>query len=239
VLDLVGSELTDFKQRMGTEDRAKIDAHFESIRQLEAQLDASAVACDVPLVDTESDEFTDKLATMLDITAMALRCDMTRAVSICWADDGGYRPITLPWLDINSSFHDIAHQGADGYAQKVKADIWMYEQVARLAKGLDEAAEGPETALDHSVIVVGNDMNEGSNHYVGGMPFVLIGSAGGYFKTGQTVQLGAWKGKTGEYWQGDSEVPHNKLLASIVNAMDIPVTSFGEGYAGTLDELKA
>jgi Protein of unknown function (DUF1552) len=175
----------------------------------------------------------------MDITAMALRCDITRSVSICWADDGGYRPVTLPWLDINSSFHDIAHQGATGYPTKIKADKWFYEQVARLAKGLDEGLEGTETALDHSVIVVGNDMAEGASHYVGGLPFVLVGSCGGYFKTGRTAQLGNWAGKQGEYWKGDAGVPHNKLLATLANAMDVPTTSFGEGYAGTLDELKA
>jgi hypothetical protein len=239
VLDFVGQELTGFSQRMGTEDKAKIDAHFESIRQLEAQLTANTMACGQPMVNTGSKIFQDKVAAMLDMTAMALRCDITRAVSICWADDGGYRPITLPWLDINSSFHDVAHQGKDGYSAKIKADIWMYEQVARLAANLDGAVEGTETALDHSVIVVGNDMNEGSGHYVGGLPFVLVGSCGGYFNTGQTVKLGNWAKKTGEYWNGDSGVPHNKLLASLANAMDVPTTAFGEGYAGTLDELKA
>jgi hypothetical protein len=239
VLDFVGKELTGFSQRMGTDDKAKIDAHLQSIRQLETQLGASTMACAQPTVNTGSKIFQDKVAAMLDMIAMALRCDITRTVSICWADDGGYRPITLPWLDINSSFHDVAHLGKDGYSQKIKADIWMYEQVARLAKQLDEAVEGGETALDHSVIAVGNDMNEGSAHYVGGLPFVLIGSCGGYFKTGRTVKLGNWAKKTGEYWSGDSNVPHNKLLASLGNAMDVPMDSFGEGYAGALDELKA
>jgi hypothetical protein len=212
VLDFVSGELTGFSTRMGTEDKAKIDAHLESIRQLEKQLTANTMACATPTVNTGSKIFQDKVAAMLDMTAMALRCDITRSVSICWADDGGYRPITLPWLDINSSFHDIAHLGKDGYATKIKADVWMWEQVARLAKGLNDAVEGTTTALDNSVIVVGNDMNEGSGHYVGGMPFVLIGSAGGYFKTGQTVKLGNWAKKTGEYWNGDSGVPHNKLF---------------------------
>jgi hypothetical protein len=239
VLDFVSGELTGFSQRMGTDDKAKIDAHFESIRQLEAQLTANNMACETPTVNTASKIFQDKVAAMLDMTAMALRCDITRSVSICWADDGGYRPITLPWLDINSSFHDIAHQGKDGYATKIKADVWMWEQVARLTKSLNDAVEGTTTALDNSVIVVGNDMNEGSGHYVGGLPFVLIGSCGGYFKTGQTVKLGNWAKKTGEYWNGDSGVPHNKLLASLSNAMDVPADAFGEGYAGTLDELKA
>ena len=239
VLDFVSGELTGFSQRMGSEDKAKIDAHLESIRQLEAQLEASAMACMPPTVDTGSKIFQDKVAAMLDMTAVALRCDITRAVSICWADDGGYRPITLPWLDINSSFHDIAHLGKDGYPTKIKADVWMYQQVARLAQALDSATEGSGTVLDNSVIAVGNDMAEGASHYVAGMPFVLIGSCGGYFKTGRTVKLGNWANKNGEYWNGDSNVPHNKLLASLSNAMDVPAASFGEGYAGTLDELKA
>lgn len=239
VLDYVGRELTDFAQRMGSEDKAKIDAHFESIRQLEVQLDVGAANCGKPTIDTASKVFQDKLAAMLDMTALALRCDLTRAVSISWADDGGYRPITLPWLDINSNFHDIAHLGEPGYPDKVKADTWMYEQVARLAKQLDASMEGEQTVLDHSVIAVGNDMAEGSAHYVGGLPFVLIGSAGGYFKTGRTVKLGKWAGKTSNYWNGDSGVPHNKLLASLGNALDVPMDSFGEGYTGTLDELKA
>ena len=115
----------------------------------------------------------------------------------------------------------------------------MYEQVARLAKAMDSVVEGTGTALDNMVIAVGNDMAEGSSHYVGGLPFVLIGSCGGYFKTGRTVKLGNWASKTGEYWKNDSNVPHNKLLASLSNAMDVPATSFGEGYTGTLDELKA
>jgi hypothetical protein len=240
VLDYLGKELTGFSQRMGTEDKAKIDAHFESIRQLEAQLGSGGVAaCGQPQIETGSKVFQDKVAAMLDMTAIALRCDLTRAVSISWADDGGYRPVTLPWLDINEAFHDIAHQGEQGYPTKLKADIWMYQQVARLAKQLDEAAEGDQTVLDHSVVVVGNDMNEGSAHFVGGLHFVLLGSCGGYFKTGRTVKLGSWASQTGNYWKNESGVPHNKLLASLANAMDVPTTSFGEGFSGTLDELKA
>ena len=239
VLDFVGQELQGFQTRMGTEDRAKIQAHFESIRQLETQLGASSAACTAPMTDTTKKTFQDQVPAMMDITAMALRCDLTRSVSVCWADDGGYRPITLPFLDINSSFHDVAHKGTAGYPQKIKADTWMYTQVARLVQQLNDAKEGSESVLDHSVVVVGNDMNEGSNHYVGGLPFVLIGSCGGYFKTGRTVQLGSWAGKTGEYWKGASGVPHNKLLASLCSAVDVPMTAFGEGYGGTLDELKA
>lgn len=239
VLDLVATQLQSYQSRLGTEDQAKISAHLDSVRQLEKQLEAGGATCDKPMTNTASNAYQDVVPTMMDIIAMALRCDLTRSVSIAWADDGGGRPVTLPWVDINSDLHNIAHQGAGGYAQKKRSDIWMYQQVARLTKQLNDATEGGETVLDHSVVVVGNDMNEGSNHFVGGMPFVLIGSAGGYFKTGRTVRLGSWAGKTGEYWKGKSGVPHNQLLASLSNALDMPTESFGDGYAGTLDMLKA
>jgi hypothetical protein len=240
VLDFVGQELKAYEGRMGTDDRAKIDAHFESIRQLEAQLGAmGSASCTAPTTDTKSTAYQDQVKAMCDIAAMALRCDLTRVVSMCWADDGGYRPVTLPFVGINSDFHNIAHQGPAGYGLKSKADQWFYTQVANLVKQLNDATEGPATALDHSVVVVATDMNEGANHDVGGVPFVLIGSCGGYLSTGRAVRLGTWATKSGEYWKGDSGVPHNKLLATLCNAMDVPVTGFGDAYTGTLDQLRA
>ena len=73
-------------------------------------------------------------------------------------------------------------------------------------------------------IVTANDMDDGANHYVGKIPFLLIGSCGGYFKTGRAVRY--------------SKIPHNRLLATLCNAMDVPVTSYGApGFEGTLPDL--
>jgi hypothetical protein len=58
------------------------------------------------------------------------------------------------------------------------------------------------------------------------IPFTLIGSCGGFFKTGRVVK----------YPSG----PHNKLLATICNAMDVPMTGYGAPeLSGTLPELSA
>ena len=35
-----------------------------------------------------------------DLTAMALRCDVTRSVAMSWADDGGSGPYTMPFLNL-------------------------------------------------------------------------------------------------------------------------------------------
>ncbi len=51
-------------------------------------------------------------------------------------------------------------------------------------------------------------------------------SCGGYFKTGRVLKYNG--------------TAHNRLLASLCNAMDVPVDSFGaSGYGGPLSELSA
>jgi len=98
--------------------------------------------------------------------------------------------------------------------------------VALMLAKLDGAKEGDGTALDNTVVVTANDMEDGASHYIGKIPFVLIGSCGGFFKTGQ--------------FQKYSKVAHNRLLVSLLNAMDVPVTEFGlPGYGGPLTELHA
>ena len=87
---------------------------------------------------------------------------------------------------------------------------------------------------------MGNDMSEGSFHSINSIPFILVGSAGGYFRTGRTVRVGSWAGKSGQYWKsGNTGIPHNRLLASIANALDVPGDTFGDPkYAGTNPELR-
>ena len=80
-------------------------------------------------------------------------------------------------------------------------------------KQLDDTPEGSGTALDNSVVVVGNGQEDGGSHKVSPIPFLHDRQRGGYFKTGRVVQC--------------SSNPHNQLLASICNAMGIPVTGYG------------
>jgi hypothetical protein len=243
ILDFVKDDLQTFSNRLGTADRSKVSAHMDSVRKLELQLTATpsttvaAGSCKAT-APTGATAFEGKLKAFLDLTAIALRCDLTRSVSMVWGADGGSGPGSWPALGIGD-YHGLAHQGAGGYANKAKVDGYYYSQVAYLAQQLDATMESGGTALDHSVIGVTNDMNEGAEHYVGRLPFVLIGSAGGYFKTGRVVKLGTWVGKTGTYWKTDSGIAHNQMLATIANALGIDGTSFGTGYPGTLSTLLA
>ena len=134
--------------------------------------------------------------------------------------------------------HNIAHQGSAAYDKKTVIDTWYMQQLAYLAGLLDASAEGTGTILDNSLIVMGNDMSEGSFHSVSNIPYVLVGSAGGALQTGRVVKVGSWANKAGSYWSsGNTGVPHNQLLATISTLMGVPATSFGTGYTGTLTAL--
>ncbi len=224
VLDFVRRELDNFGKRLGTEDRSKIGAHQESLRDIEKRLSApsAGAACTKPgmpggaKLDTPT-----MMKVMYDIMAAALKCDVTRVATIDLYDDGGGDGNSFGNIGVSRDYHAVAHGGG---ADKVKIDNWLYSNVANLVKQLDDTPEGPGTALDNSVVVVGNGQEDGGSHKVSPIPFCLIGSCGGYFKTGRVVK----------YASG----PHNKLLASICNAMDHPVTGYGApALAGTLPEL--
>jgi hypothetical protein len=227
VLDVVGKDLEAFGKNMGKDDKFKIDSHLQSIRELEKRLSNTATpgANCMPPTLTDGDDTPTKMKNMFDLAAAALICDCTRVINIDMYHDGGADGNSFSWLGINRDYHTIAHDGSAAYDEKKQVDGWIFSQVANLVQQLANTAEGTETALDHSVILTCNDMEEGASHSVDHIPFSLIGSCGGYLKTGQALHLG-------------SEA-HNLLLATLCNAMDVPVTGFGDSYSGILSQIVA
>jgi hypothetical protein len=163
------------------------------------------------------------MKTMYDLMAAALKCDVTRVATLDMYDDGGGDGNSFGNLGINRDYHAVAHGGGP---DKIKIDAWLYSMVAGFVKQLEDTTEGSGTMLDNSVVVVGNGQEDGGSHKVSPIPFLLVGSAGGFFKTGRAVQC--------------SSNQHNRLLATICNAMDIPVTGYGAAdRQGTLPELSS
>jgi hypothetical protein len=235
VLDFVGGELNKFATNLGTDDKTKVQSHLAAIQSLESQLQSmgsGTPACTPPSVTPTGLNFNTvtnyptHVTFMSDIVAAAVICGQARAVTMDLIDNGGGNSLTFPWINIASpDMHAIAHQGTANYDQKSQIDRWFYQQcVAELCSKLDAATEGSGTVLDNTVILVMSDMSEGAEHYVGRIPYLIVGSGGGYFKTGRTVSF-------------PSQVPNNKLLTSILHALGMTsVTGVGDPkYSGDID----
>jgi hypothetical protein len=237
VLDHVTGELTAFQTRVGADDKAKVQAHLDSVRKVEMQLVSGATVtpgagCTPPPNTPAGVSLTsplalpDHLKLMLDLVAAAVKCDMARAITMDILDNGGANNQTFPWINVASpGFHAIAHNGATSFPQKVLIDTWFFSQVAYLAGQLAQNQEGASTTLDNTTILVLNDMSQGNFHDVQQLPIVIVGSGGGFFKQGVCVQPTA-------------NAPINQLLTSVCHAMGLMVPNVGDpAFPGDLDAL--
>jgi hypothetical protein len=228
VLDFCVDDLARFGARLGSEDRPKIDSHLQSLRTIETQL-ATLPGCHPPanspsgLNFNQAGNYPAHVKLMVDMIAAAVKCDISRTFTLDLIDDGGGNSLVFPWLGIPSpDYNAISHQGPLGYPQKTQIDAWFYSQVAGLVAQLAANPEGGSTSLDNSIILVSNDCNDGAAEEVVSLPYLIVGSCAGFFKQGTCVQF-------------PTNVPNNRLLASVCHAMDLPVTSVGVTYGGDLD----
>jgi hypothetical protein len=198
---------------------------------------AAATAAPVPFRSTDNIPVIAKLH--MDLAIAAFAADLTR-VTVMQIGDQGAAHLILSWppLDFRSGgpnpgdantgdvngFHAIAHRNV---ADKVTCDTWFQSQVAYVIAQMKSVVDpSGKSMLDNSVIVGMNNMRTGT-HETTGVPIVMAGSCGGYFKTGRSLAL-------------PSGTPNNGVLVALCNAMGAPTDTFGAAmYGGELAVLKA
>jgi hypothetical protein len=150
----------------------------------------------------------------MDIIVSALACDLTRVVSLQWGGEGGDAGF-LPWLGFPENHHDLSHQASNPVAKGKLVQIGNFyaSQVAYLIDKLKGVQEGTQTLFDRTLIVWLSGLGDGFTHSHDGLPFVLAGSLGGQLHPGQHIQANG--------------LPQNNLHVSILNAMGVPATTFG------------
>ena len=232
VLDSVRGEFDRLQSKLGASDREKLESHMISLQTIRDRLDAPSLefagACQ-PLDQSEivDPEVVANMATtgrlQMDLLAMALACDLTRVGSIMW----GYSTAdhVYDWVDseITEGHHLLAHKGdedTDKVAQNVEINTWFASQLAYLIDKLKAIPEGDGSVFDNTVILWTNEQSVGNNHDRTNMPYVLAGSAGGVLQTGQ-------------YIKQSSNVGHQRLMVTIMNALGVAGDEFGNPEYGT------
>jgi hypothetical protein len=237
VLDAVLGQLDYVRTRVSADDARRIDAHLAAVRDIESRLGTGAgvvgATCAKPAQEpvaniNANDSFPAVGKLQMDILVMALACDLTRVASLQWSR--AVSDTRFTWLGISRGHHEMSHDGdnvAASMDQLTQINRWYAQQLAYLLGKMDQIVEPGGTLLDNSLVLWGNELTKGNVHSHGDAAFVLAGSAGGYLQTGRNLS-----------YQGN--VPHNNLLVSVLNAMDVPATTFGkpEWCTGPLARLK-
>jgi hypothetical protein len=245
VLDSVGDQLSSLSSRVGSDDKLKLDQHLASVRDLEDRLDKPGGelggACQLPnngspinLDDPNNYPVIGQL--QMDLLSMALACDLTRVCTLQWSAATNNKP--YPFLNYNGApiigdEHVTGHQpdsDIEAWEKLRIIRIWYMQQLAYLLAKLDAVPEGGGTMLDNTVVLLGSEIAKGNSHSHSDAPFLLAGGAGGFLKTGNYVEFSP-----------SAPVPHNNLLLTIMNAMGLGDTTFGQAdyCTGPLGELIA
>ncbi len=229
ILDLVGSELTELRSRVGSSEYEKLDQHLTHLRALEMRLTGSGgpvrEGCAAPTLGPKANvnDFANQPAVLkaqMDNTVAALTCDLTRSVVLQLGRGGSDG--TYPWLDLNNNHHGWTHSapGDPGMiASATKFSKWCAEQLLYLMQQLASVKEGDGSLLDNTVLLWSTEVAEGESHSYKNMPYVLAGGAGGRLRTGRYLKF--------------NDTRSNRLFVSICHAMGFPEVEFyGDTDAG-------
>lgn len=234
ILDGVIGQFQALNQRAGYHDRQRLESHLTMVRDLETRLENERVtgqACYAPAdpgsqqPDSE-DTMPDIARLQIDMLVTAFACDLTRVGGIQFSNAKNH--IRFPWIESLGDGHQLSHAGpsnTSAFNEWVARDTWFATQFAYLLGALAAIPEGDGTMLDNTAVLWINELSQGNTHSHIDMPFVLAGSAGGYFETGQFLQYG--------------NVSHSNLLVSLQNAFGIESDTFGDPAfcTGPLDGL--
>jgi hypothetical protein len=237
VLDLLNGELSQLKQALGAEERAKLEVHTESLRQIETRLAAqmgggegtiSASACTFPGQPSSTGSILGDTALLLPMAVSAFGCDLTRVAAVQFGHHQTC-PVDLP--GISGEWHNEFLHSPDKAADLVKLERWLCEQFVAAAQQLQSlpAPDGNGTLYDQTMMVWARDMGDSVNHGDSNMVYAFAGGAGGY--------LG--HSGSGRYIKANGG--HIKALLSCAEAMGVTnYDSFGSGTDKTpFSQLRA
>ncbi len=196
ILDFVGEDARQLKNRLGSTDRHKLDEYLTGVRAIEQRLVRVEKTArtgrrrrhrptGVPR------DYREHLHLMADMLALAFQADLTRVATFVFANDGSNR--SYRDYGVAEGHHDMSHHGGskDKKAKIQKINQFHIEQFAYLLGKLKAVKEGNGTLLDNCMIVYGSGISDGNRHNHDELPILLAGKGGGTLKTGRHLRYRA------------------------------------------------
>lgn len=223
MLDVLSSELTSLSQTLGAHERAKLDAHAQSLRQLEErvlkQIEARnspptvVVQCTTPADPGAGADAMANSVLHMDLAINAFACDLTRVAAVQFGHHQSTQ-VNLPDVGPAGDWHNGFLHSDNPRTRLVNLERWLATQFVAAAEQLKAtpAPDGNGSLFDQTLMVWARDMGDAVVHDGSDMRFVLSGGAGGYLKTG------------GSYIDGGGQA-HSKVLFNVLEALGITEVS--------------
>jgi hypothetical protein len=143
--------------------------------------------------------------TFMDLAVLTSLCDSNRVIFMKMPANANlsavvqYAAADGSMKSISTDAHSISHRIgnalmggqciADAIAQIHAIDKYYATQFAYLVNRLNSFDEGSVKLLDNTATVWFQEMSDGNSHNLNNTPILQAGSCGGYFKTGQAINV--------------------------------------------------
>ncbi len=153
-----------------------------------------------------------------ETVALAFACDANRTATLQWGDGTDGTVYDTQATGGYNTFHKISHRtnsdsaaGNDAWAKEAhtEIDVIRATSIAHILSVWDQYG-----LWDNSFIYWTNSIADGPSHGFNGLPIVIAGSGGNFFKQGQVVE------------GNGNNAP---ILTSAINAAGVPTDNFGAG----------
>ncbi len=204
VLDVVTTHGDGLRQRLGAEDRVKVDQLFTGIRELEREMQTLPPAACAPGPRPTSSLGTDARTDMMGrLIALAFQCDITRVATFMIGDALNGRDMSfleeVRQIGGDAGDHAVSHhqRRADMVAKFRAIGRWKVERLAQFIRTLRDTQDADgRSLLDSTLVVAGSDIADGDSHRHDNMPLLMAGRLGGRVTTNRHVRYAQSQLKT-------------------------------------------
>jgi len=221
VLDDLEGDLKKINAAISVDDRQLLEEHTTLVRELEQELRSGdqnvghAVPELEPGVKAENDNMPRISKMQIELMVNSFAGDFARIATLQFTNSVGQAK--MHWLGIQEGHHELSHHEdtkTDSQEKLTRINKWYCEQLAYLAKRLDETPEpgGHGSLLDNTLILWTNELGKGNSHTLDNIPFVLVGG-GLDFRMGRYINY--------------QKVPHNRLLMALAQGFGHELKRFG------------
>jgi hypothetical protein len=228
ILDFVREDATRLSGKLGTNDRLKMDAYLDSIRDVERRIqktgsmDIGAHAADLTRPAGIPESFDEHVRMMIDLQVLAMQTDLTRVSTFMIGRELSNR--TYQEIGVADAHHMLSHHGGDPSKMERLARInrLHMQHFAYYLERMQATRDGEGSLLDSTLVMRGCAFGDSNSHDKLDLPIIL---AGGRIRGNRHVAV-------------PRLTPMSNLMLSMLHSFDIPMQGFGDSN-GELTELLA
>ena len=211
ILDTLMAQSKSFSQKIGRDDKEKLEQYHQSIREAELRLQKMQAWQKVPKPKVSQEkpkQYKDKKdifetsPTLLDMAKLAFMSDSTRLITLVI---GG------------NSWHPVTHHGKreEKLSELSGYETRQFNILNKFLNDLKAHKEEGDTLLDRTMVLYGTNMGDANKHSNDNLPTLLAG--GGFKHQGHMV------------FDKVNNYPLTNLHVSMLHRLGINVDSFSSG----------